>query len=574
MVLGTYVYSNLNKTHIYAATKQVIADESIKDQVQAGLDSVQIGTVERQDILDVVEYIATHTFVPADTDLTPIVDAIEEILYSWNEQINKDNIIQVFKDQVENTLIYDNLDLSTSTLELEEQKASIREDYFTQIETIVNSEDFSNTSQENAEVIVNAVNSQTGLNYGISDVLMEFNSDTAERINAKNLRLAIIEIIGIDYGYVNEETGDILYLEELDQAIDEIGVYALSDEEITSVVARYIELITVSAPDVDYDTMITKIKDKLLFLDLGPVQVGNDMVIDLTPTEYNKGVTNIEKTDVFLTVNEKDKQNYITKIDDNSISVSSKTVMQNINVEDVNIKAQLKQPKFKVSVFGGATINFEDDDAWKVLTNDGSEYRWEYIETFFEQGIGLLKSVDKLSDLEALPDKFLSNGMIIYVKSTGVYYTLIDKETRTWDVFHQNDLTIGRPVTREVVYKGIKLGHGDTGSDLKMSRFTTTVVDSEGEYVNLEDYMDYTQPNLLSFKNVGFTAARLNIDEGSIIVNPNSVFETPFDKAMVITLNGVFNVVGAYIEFETYSEDMCTKTGLEDLPKSLVNPYF
>jgi len=573
MVLGTYVYSNLNKAHLYTAVKQVINDESIKDQVQAGLDSVQIGTVERQDIVDVVDYIARHTFVPADTDLTPIVDAIEEILYGWNEQINKDNIIQVFKDQIEETIIYDNLDTSVPSLELEQQKADLKNEYYTQIETIVNSEDYSNTSQENAEKIINAINLQTGLNYSVADVLMEFNSDTGERINSSNLRLAIIEIIGIDYGYVNEDTGDILYLDELDQAITEIGVYTLSDEEITSVVARYIELITVSAPDVDYDTMVTKIKDKLLFLDLGPVQVGNDMVIDLTPTDYNKGNTNIETRDVYLTV-DKDKQNYITKIDDNSISVNTKTVMQQIDVKDVNIKAQLKQPKFKVSVFGGATINFEDDDAWKVLTNDGSEYRWEHIETFFEQGIGLLKSVDKLSDLDALPDKFLSNGMVVYVKSTGVYYTLIDKETRTWDVFHKNDLTIGRPVTREVVYKNIKLGHGDTGSDLKMSRFTTTVVDSEGEYVNLEDYMDYTQPNLVSFKNVGVKPARLNIDEGTIVVNPNSVFETPFDKAMVIMLNGVFNVVGAYIEFETYSEDMCTKTGLEDLPKSLVNPYF
>lgn len=385
--------------------------------------------------------------------------------------------------------------------------------------------------------------------------------------------------VDLNYLYRGDELikddGYFVYHNELLQAIQETGVHLLDTAEIKDTVNKFIDIITDDIT-LDLNVIVARVKDRLEALSLRPVIVGSDMEVDLTPTNYNTGTTNIEVNEIKLTVNEKDREGYIVKIDDNNISLNVKDVMQQVNTTDYNIKATVIQPKFKVSVFGGSKTDFSTEDAWKVLTNDGENYRWEYVETFFKEGVGLLKSVDNLQARDAIPDRYLTPGMVVYIKSTGVYYTLINLDPKVWDVFHKNELR-KYAVVRPVVYKNIKLGHGDVGTDLKIDRIKTTVIDTLGEYKYLSEFVDEMSPNLISFKNVGYKQAYINIDDGLHILNPNSVYETPYDFTMSVKLKGLFNFVGAFVSFDTTSEEVASKCQGKydnDIPKSLVSPFF
>ena len=387
--------------------------------------------------------------------------------------------------------------------------------------------------------------------------------------------------LGVDlkYLYSGDELiktdGYFVYHAELLKAIEEIGVHHLDKVEIIDTLNRFIDIITDDIR-VDLDVLATRVQERLVALSLPPVSVGDDMIVDLTPTNYNTGTTNIEVNEIKLTVNEKDREGYIVEVDKNNISLNIKDVLQQVNATDFNIKATVLHPKFKVSVFGGSKMDFSTEDAWKVLTNDGENYRWEYVETFFKEGVGLLKSVSNLQARDAIPTRYLTPGMIVYVQSNGVYYTLINLEPIVWDVFHKNEIR-KYAVARPVVYKNIKLGHGDVGTDLKIDRIKTTLADTLGEYKYLSEFMDEMSPNLLSFKNVGYKQAFIEIDGGVQILNPNSVYETPYDLTMTVKIKGLFNLVGAFITFETTSEEVTSKCEGKynnDIPLSLVNPFF
>lgn len=385
--------------------------------------------------------------------------------------------------------------------------------------------------------------------------------------------------VDLDYLYRGDELirddGFFVYHEQLLQAIEETGIHNLDSTEIYDTINRFIDIITDNIR-LDIDTIVTRVKDRLDLLSLKPAIVGDEMVVDLTPVNYNTGTTNIEVNEIKLLINEKERDGYIVEVDKNNISLNVKDVMQQLNATDFNIKATVLHPKFKVSVFGGSKMDFSEEDAWKVLTNDGENYRWEYVETFFKEGVGLLKSVDNLIDRDAIPDRYLTPGMIVYVKSTGVYYTLINLDPKVWEVFHKNELR-KYAVARPVIYKNIRLGHGDSGTDLKIDRVTTKVIDTLGEYKYLSEFVDEMSPNLISFKNVGYKQAYINIDEGLHILNPNSVYEMPYDFTMSVKLNGKFNYVGAFVTFETTSEEVVAKCQGKydnDIPVSLVSPFF
>lgn len=385
--------------------------------------------------------------------------------------------------------------------------------------------------------------------------------------------------VDLHYLYRGDELirddGFFVYHDELLQAIQETGVHLMDDAEIKDTLNKFIDIITDDIK-LDLNVLVTRIKDKMVALSLDPVIVGNDMEIDLTPTNYNTGTTNIEVNEIKLLINERERDGYIVEVDKNNISLNVKDVLQQVNLTDFNVKATVIQPKFKVSVFGGSKMDFSTEDAWKVLTNDGENYRWEYVETFFKEGVGLLKSVSNLQARDAIPTRYLTPGMIVYVQSNGVYYTLINLDPPVWDVFHKNEIRKYK-VARPIVYKNIKLGHGDVGTDLKIDRVTTKVIDTLGEYKYLSEFVDELSPNLISFKNVGFKQAYIDIDDGLQILNPNSVYETPFDGTMVIKIKGKLNYVGAFVSFETVSEEVASKCEGKydnDIPKSLVSPFF
>lgn len=385
--------------------------------------------------------------------------------------------------------------------------------------------------------------------------------------------------VDLHYLYRGDELirddGFFVYHDELLQAIQETGVHLMDDAEIKDTLNKFIDIITDDIK-LDLNVLVTRIKDKMVALSLDPVIVGNDMEIDLTPTNYNTGTTNIEVNEIKLLINERERDGYIVEVDKNNISLNVKDVLQQVNLTDFNVKATVIQPKFKVSVFGGSKMDFSTEDAWKVLTNDGENYRWEYVETFFKEGVGLLKSVSNLQARDAIPTRYLTPGMIVYVQSNGVYYTLINLDPPVWDVFHKNEIRKYK-VARPIVYKNIKLGHGDIGTDLKIDRVTTKVIDTLGEYKYLSEFVDELSPNLISFKNVGFKQAYIDIDDGLQILNPNSVYETPFDGTMVIKIKGKLNYVGAFVSFETVSEEVASKCEGKydnDIPKSLVSPFF
>ena len=410
---------------------------------------------------------------------------------------------------------------------------------------------------------------------------LNFNSVVAEAWKTTLVEKIVPLALAVDLHYLYRgdelirDDGFFVYHDALLQAIQETGVHTMSDAEIKDTLNRFIDIITDNIK-LDLNTLVTRIKTRLDALSLKPVIVGNDMEVNLTPTNYNTGTTNIEVNEIKLLVNERERDGYIVEVDKNNISLNVKDVMQQVNLTDFNVKATVIQPKFKVSVFGGSKMDFSTEDAWKVLTNDGENYRWEYVETFFKEGVGLLKSVSNLQARDAIPSRYLTPGMIVYVQSNGVYYTLINLDPPVWDVFHKNEIRKYK-VARPIVYKNIKLGHGDVGTDLKIDRVTTKVIDTLGVYKYLSDFVDELSPNLISFKNVGFKQAYIDIDDGLHILNPNSVYEMPFDGTMVIKLKGLFNYVGAFVSFETVSEEVSSKCQGKydnDIPKSLVSPFF
>lgn len=595
MVTGTYVFTNLNKSDLEIALKKIIQASDLGDDIQNALDNANIGTVQVDDVIQIIEIMRTSTATAPSIDLMPIVNAVSAELLAMNTLINKELFSKDILKDIGGTSIYDSVNPNWSDILQQDRRDSLLEFYTKLVNGVLGQEDMSNMSEENLRSIIDRLNTsmlsvdllrQLSIDLGINDlfnalfvsgttttiplvqfnadrVLMLLNADIGNRINRKNLRLAIKEIIKTD-----------LYDDILDEVLNEFSLDVLDESTVRLVLEKFIMRLVGTEVYIDIDLAVQIIMNKLSNLGLFNVVVGSDMVIDMTPEGYIKGVTNITSQEVFLTVNEPKAEDYIVKLDDNSIALSVKNCMLQTNAIDFNIKARVKSPTVKVSVFGGSQIQFDEEDAWKILTNDGTNLKWQYIETFAQETFGLLKSVETLADRDSIPDKYLTNGMIVYVKSLGVYYTLVDKDSKTWDVFKVIDLQKDDR-TRPVVYRDIKLGHGDTGTDLEISKIKTLVINTPDDFTCLEDYIDQSQPNLVSFKNVGFKQAYININGGSHILNPNSVLEIPFDFTMKVMLKGLFNYMGAYVKFLVIAEEAetCNK-GFQDQPISLFSPEF
>ena len=600
MVTGTYVFTNLNKSDLEIALKDVIKAGDLGDDINNALLNANIGTVQVDDVIQVIEIMRLSTATAPSIDLMPIVNAVSTELLAMNTLINKELFSHAILKYIESTSIYDSINPLWSDILQQERRNRLLDFYTKIVNGMLDKEDMTNMSEENLRNILTKINlsistptllrlisKELGIEdlyialfvtpmpggviatipivqFDIDAVLMLLNALISERINRKNLRLAIKEIIQTD-----------LYDSILDEVLNEFDLTTLDEATIRKILEKFIMRLVGTEVYIDIDKALQTIMNKLSNLGLFNVVVGSDMTVDITPDGYIKGVTNITSQEVFLTVNEPKAEDYIVKIDDNNIALSIKNCMLQTNAIDFNIKARVKSPTVKVSVFGGSQIQFEEEDAWKILTNDGTTLKWQYIETFAQETFGLLKSVETLADRDSIPSKYLTNGMIVYVKSLGVYYTLVDKDSNTWDIFKVIDLK-KEDRTRKVIYRDIKLGHGDTGTDLEISRLVTLVINTPDEFTCLEDYVDQTQPNLVSFKNVSFNQAYININGGSHILNPNSVLEIPFDFTMKVMLKGLFNYVGAYVKFLVIAESAtttCTK-GFKEQPISLFSPEF
>jgi hypothetical protein len=128
------------------------------------------------------------------------------------------------------------------------------------------------------------------------------------------------------------------------------------------------------------------------------------------------------------------------------------------------------------------------------------------------------------------------------------------------------------------VFENVKLGHGDKGSDLRISDVKSTIIDTKGDYRYLDEAVDVEYANLISFKNVGYEQAMLVFEGNKHILNPNSVFEMPFDGTLRFQIKGIFNFVSAFITFDTECEvikaDCCDPIRHKHDMESIFDPYF
>jgi hypothetical protein len=77
---------------------------------------------------------------------------------------------------------------------------------------------------------------------------------------------------------------------------------------------------------------------------------------------------------------------------------------------------------------------------------------------------------------------------------------------------------------------------------------------------------------------VGYKQAHITFDGNSHLLNPNSVFELPFDGTLRFKVKGMFNFVSAFVTFDTTVEKMkgecCDPIVRNHEQGSIFDPYF
>jgi hypothetical protein len=561
--MDSIVLNVLSKVDVREAFLAVVSDERFQVNLEKVIEEYPLASITKSDVVTITErFIDSVTGLNANINVivTAVWNGLVNVQRSRNTKTVKYAILKIVDDSILLPKLKDN-----SITEAQYKM------YSTDLSAIVDRElakvDLTNYSNDALQPVLSKINqSFTVDTINHSAVFASVQETTSRNILRNNLVVTFVDLIGYKLeADIRAVVDKNLTKVPMDPTIIDNIISDIQDTlNVSFNLSKIVELRSI---------ILTAMKEFKDYEGTAETQ----SFVTINPKDFSTGtITLEEKVPISIQVTPTEVIN-LANVETRSVEVSLKPVEEFVNVTNFDIQAKIIEPKFKINVCGsdcGVMIN--EDDKWKVLTNDGETAQWEYIGNLLGTQIGFLKIVETLSERNNIPRSHRVVGMLCYVLSRDTYYKLEDASGNSWSVFKQGFNP--HRLNRTVVFENVKLGHGDKGSDLRISDVKSTIIDTKGDYRYLDEAVDVEYANLISFKNVGYEQAMLVFEGNKHILNPNSVFEMPFDGTLRFQIKGIFNFVSAFITFDTECEvikaDCCDPIRHKHDMESIFDPYF
>ena len=547
----------ITKADVRKAYLDVISDDRFKPSLSGIIDSYSFGVIVRADITNIIEkFLSDNPGIYISESL--IVDTVWNYLTNLQKEKNRVNVVNSIMNTYTDFLKSQELTTEEYNIKISEVTNAVANELQKIDLTYIEDDIIHNTlAKINNYVTLGTID--------IPSVMKSIGDITSIDILRNNVIISFIELLGYNY----ESTIREISKKHITLNIDNIVI-----ENVI------IELQAALKLQISNDGLV-RLRDKLKEI-IGAYksysgETSEVSLFSISPLSLSDGsVVLKEVTPISVQVNPVETSNLISTTE-LVVKTTVKPVEEIINVSQFDIKAKIIEPKFRVNVSGSnCGISIDSEDTWKVLTNDGESLQWENVQNLIGTNTGFLKIVDTLGDRNSIPLKQRTLGMLVYVKSRDTYYKCDSENDNSWIVFKQGDNP--HRLSRTVIYENVKLGHGDKGSDLRIGDVKSSVIDTKYEYRYLEEFADVENANLISFKNIGFNQAEILFEGNIHILNPNSVFELPFDGTLRFKIKGVFNFVSAFITFDSQCEviksECCDPIRHKYDMESIFDPYF
>lgn len=556
------VLNLLNKIDVKKVSLNVISDDRYTRTLVKIIDDYSLGGVTRSDIVNIIDaFSATNLGLTFDKDM--FVDSI------WGQLVN----IQSYKNSEllkQSIYTFYNFEMLTDVEEgrlLRDDLASRQQELTNLVEKYIHVTDFVNIDETETLKILYKIDSLYP-HYTVEPSLIynDLGQSISLSILKNNVLLSLVTLLGEVYEPLIREVLDIHIKVNLDDSVVDDIVYDILDRT---------NLQVKDAFDTHIKSVLMEDISKYKNYEGDPI---NPIDIQLTPETFTTGNLVIEEADFTANLSIQPTETHaLMSVEENNVNVTVKPVDEFVKVAEHDVQAKIIEPQFRVKVSSAnCGLPIDPDDKWKVITNDGESAQWESVANLLGPQIGFLKIVDTLGERNAIPLHQRTMGMLVYVKMRDTYYKCESTTDDSWTIFKQG--LYPHRLARTVIYENVKLGHGDKGSDLRIGDVKSTAINTLGDYRYVDEFADVEYANLISFKNIGYAQAEIQFDGNTHILNPNSVFELPFDGTLRFKIKGVFNFVSAFVTFDTEVEAIkaqcCDPIRHKYEMESIFDPYF
>ena len=564
MATDVVILNTLTKLDFKKVFFSVISDTTYRTTLENIIDGYSLASITESDVENVIQL-----FKDSDSSLT--FDSSLFVNSIWSQLCN----IQIYKniELIKKSIltIYDNRmtdEVNAGTLMPFEYDTRLADLNVIIQKWIVVSDPYINIDTDELMIkLVKIENEFSHYDIDNSSIIKQFSDNVSLSILKNNMLVSLVGIIGIIYEPI------------LRDIVDSMVFFTMDSTVFDTILDTFIDRTNLQVTPAFKTELKKQLQEDLDDYKSYTGTIAEPLNIELTPESFTTGNVTIDETNVTSNVIIKPEEavNLISVDSTNNVNVDVKTVEEIVNVDEFNVQAKIIEPQFKVKVNGAnCGLSIDKDDAWKVITNDGESAQWETIGNLIGDQFGFLKIVDTLGERANIPLSQRTVGMLVYVKSRDTYYKCEDNNEDIWTVFKQGFYP--HRLTRTVIYENVRLGHGDSGSDLRISDIKSTAFTTNNVFQYLDTFAEVEYANLISFKNVGYSQAELRFDGNTHILNPNSVFELPFDGTLRFLVKGTFNFVSAFVTFDTQEEvikaQCCDPIRHKYEMESIFDPYF
>ena len=550
----------INKIDVKNAVLGVISDTRYQVILENIIKSYTLGAVVRSDIVNIIDKFALEN--PSLTfDSSIFINSIWQQLVNLQKERNEYNIKKAVID------VYDiKLKALLDSLQISDDEYKIKH---SELLNILNREIAKIDTLIIDDVAIQAMATRIGYLFTVVEIepvhiLTQVQEMTSLNILKNNIGNAFLQFLGY------------LYEPIVRGVIDTKVTIPMSSSIIDDVVSALQTEMKIQFSNTTINTLRTSVGAALNEYKIYSAETNDSGTFTATPESMLSGSLVIQETMPIATTITPTDPTILVSSSTTNVVADITTVEEKLNLVENNVNAKIIEPVFKVNVCGtDCGIDINPEDTGKVLTNDGETPQWDWISNIIGPQMGFLKIVETLGDRNKIPLSQRAVGMLVYVKSRDSYYKCESNNEDSWTLFKQG--LYPHRLARTVIFENVKLGHGDKGSDMRISDIKSTVITTT-ELKYLDELADVEYANLISFKNVGYKQAEILFDGNKHLLNPNSVFELPFDGTLRFQVKGTFNFVSAFITFDTVLDEIkaecCGYVRHKVDMESIFDPYF